>query len=92
MMIWGTQMLLPQALGVRQGIAPQSNDAVNLLKGTGRNASHTRLFVIWKHDVDFLLACELGIFEEPNLSIFINASDRLAHGTSSYASKYLQDY
>jgi hypothetical protein len=92
MMIWGTQMLLPQALGVRQGIAPQSNDAVNLLEGTGRNASHTRLFVIWKHDVDFLLACELGIFEEPNLAIFINASDHLAHGTSSYASKYLQDH
>jgi hypothetical protein len=63
-------MLLPQALGILQGIAPQRNDAINLLKGTGRNASHTRLCIIWKHDVDFLPACELGIFEEPNLSPF----------------------
>jgi len=85
MMIWGTQMLLPQALGVLHGIAPQRNDAVKLLEGAGRDASHMGLVIVWKHDVDFLLACDLGILEESDLAIFIDASDCLSHGVSSSA-------
>jgi hypothetical protein len=85
MMIWGTQVLLPQALGVLQSITPQRKDAVNLLESAGGYASHVGLFIIWKHDVDFLFACDLGIFEESDFSVFIDAFDRLSHSTSSNA-------
>jgi hypothetical protein len=71
-MIWGTQVFLPKALRILQGVPSKGDDAVYQLEGAGRYAVNRGLFTLWKQNVNVLRATDVWILEQSDFSIFIH--------------------